>query len=253
MNAHMMQRLLPFALLLLLFPITTASGQERPEAKSRPDPRQVFAELLKPYRNLNDYTVKIRAKADMPTMRIPDFTATLYFKKPDRFHIETRSFAPLPRSSGLFNPFQFDPGKNLIDYQRTESLGGVQADLYRVEPRDRKSPVRHFTVWIGGSPARILQVESLSIRGTRGLVKLSYRSVEKGAEKWLLPDAVHVHLSFPEGETGPDAWSQTMRDNPISGGMRRLDEVSGEGDLDLAYSDWQVNTGLDDRLFDKGK
>ncbi len=247
MNAHLTWRLLSVALpLLLLFPATSP-------AQARPDPRQVFTELARPYRNLNDYTVRIRAKADMPTMRIPDFAVTLYFKKPDRFHIETRSFAPLPRNSGLFNPFQFDPAKNLIDYQRTENLDGARADLYRVEPRDRKSPVRHFTVWIGGSPGRVLQVESLSIRGTRAMVKLSYRNVEQASGAWLLPDKVHVHLTFPEGAPGPDAWSLNTKDNPVSGGMRRLDEVTGEGDLDLTYSDWQVNTGLDDRLFEKAR
>jgi len=252
MNALIKQRLLPVALFLLLFP-TTVSSQEGPDAKSRPDPRRVFTDLANPYRNLKDYTVRIQTKVNMPTIRIPDFTATLYFKKPDRFQIETKSFAPLPRNSGLFNPFQFDPEKNRIAYQRTESLNGVQADLYRVEPLDSKIMVRYFTIWTGESPARILQVESLSFRGTKGIVKLSYRNVEQGSEMWLLPDKVHVHLTFPEGAPNADAWSLTTKDNPVSGGMRQLDEVSGEGDLDLAYSDWQVNTGLDDRLFEKKK
>lgn len=239
----------PIALVLLWLP-AAASAQEEPRAKSRPDPRQVFAGLIEPYRSLNDYTVKIRAKANMPTMRIPDFTATLYFKAPDRFHIETRSFAPLPRNSGLFNPFQFDPGKNRIAYRRTESLAGMQTDLYRVEPRDSKSPVRYFNVWVGGSPTRILQVESLTFRETKALVTLSYESVEQGDRTWLLPEKVHIHITFPEGAPNP-ATGLTTQDNPISGGMRRLDEISGEGDIDIAYADWRVNTGLDERLFEK--
>ena len=57
---------------------------------------------------------KIQGKINMPTIRVPDFAATLYFKKPDRFHIETKRFAPIPRNSGVFNPFQFDPEKNLF-------------------------------------------------------------------------------------------------------------------------------------------
>jgi len=28
-----------------------------------------------------------------------------------------------------------------------------------------------------------------------------------------------------------------------------LDEISGEGDIHIAYGEWRVNTGLDDRLF----
>jgi hypothetical protein len=34
--------------------------------------------------------------------------------------------------------------------------------------------VRSFSIWTGGSPTRILQMESLSFRGTKELVKLSY-------------------------------------------------------------------------------
>ena len=93
-------------------------------------------------------------KVDIPDIRVRDFTATLYFKKPDKFHVETRRFAPLPRNSGVFNPFQFDPEKNRIEFQRTENLEGAPADLYRVEPRDPKSPIRYYQVWVGGNPSR---------------------------------------------------------------------------------------------------
>ncbi len=31
--------------------------------------------------------------------------------------------------------------------------------------------------------------------------------------------------------------------------MRRLDEVSGEGDIEISYGDWKVNTGLAESLF----
>jgi hypothetical protein len=189
----------------------------------------------------------------MPTIRIPDFNAILYFKKPDRFHVETKSFAPIPRDSGVFNPFQFDPEKNLITYERTESLNGTLTEVFKVDPLDAKAPVRYYHVWVGGNPRRIMQVESLSVKGTKGQVKLTYGTVEKGLEKWLLPEKVHVHLIFPEGMHNADTSSFTTKDNPISSGMRRLDDVSGEGDISLSYSDWQINTGLDDRLFQKDK
>lgn len=238
-------------LVSLLFSPAAAPAQVAPGATPGPDPRQVFAELVKPYQNLNDYTVKIYTKVNLPTIRVPDFTATLYFKKPNRFHIETKSFAPIPRNSGVFNPSQFDPEKNRISYQRTENLGGVRADLYRVEPLDAKTLVRYYNVWVGGVPGRIVQVENLSFRGTKTLVKLSYGTVAHGAERWLLPENVHVHLTFPEGGPNPDGSSFTTKDNPFSGGMGRLDEISGEGDIHITYGDWRVNTGLDDHLFKK--
>jgi hypothetical protein len=126
-------------------------------------------------------------------------------------------------------------------------------NMFKVEPLETKAHVRYYHVWVGGNPGRIMQVESLSVKGVRGLVKPTYRIVEQGADKWLLPENVHVHLTFPEGTQNADALSFTTRDNPVSSGMRRLDEVSGEGDILLSYSEWQVNTGLDDLLFQKDK
>ena len=240
-----------FFLLLLLIVPAQASAQERPGVKQGPDPRQVFTELIKPYRDLNDYTVRIHAKVNMPSIRIPDFSAVLYFKKPDKFHVETKSFAPIPRDSGVFNPFQFDPERNLIAYERTEPLNGMHSDVFRVEPLDAKALVRYYYVWVGRNPRRIQQVESLSVKGTKGQVNLTYGTVEKGVEKWLLPEKVHIHLIFPEGMHEADTGSFTTKDNPVSSGMRRLDDMSGEGNIDLSYGEWQINTGLDDRLFQK--
>ncbi len=232
------------AILLAAAPLI---AQERPAAASRPDPRQVFADLLRPYQGLNDYTVKITAKVDMPTVRVPDFTATLFFKRPDKFHVETRRFAPIPRNSGVFNPFQFDPAKNRLEFLWTQNLAGAPADVYRVAPRDAKSPIRQYHLWVGGTPKRILQVESLSLRGTRATVKIDYRPVEQKDGAWLLPEKVHVHLTFPEGVQTPEGL--TSPDNPVTGGMRRLDEISGEGDITIVYEGWRVNTGLDNSLF----
>ena len=54
------------------------------------------------------------------------------------------------------------------------------SDVFRVEPLDAKALVRYYHVWVGGNPRRILQVESLSVKGTKGLVKLTYGTVETG-------------------------------------------------------------------------
>ncbi|MDA8126159.1 MAG: hypothetical protein M0009_13340 [Deltaproteobacteria bacterium] len=232
---------------ILLLSAAPLAAQERPVAPAPHDAREVFTELMRPYRGLNDYTAQIRVKVDMPNLRVPEVIATIYFKKPDKFHVETRRFAPIPRNSGVFNPFQFDPEKNRIEWMRTEPLEGVAADLYRVEPLDAKSAIRYFQVWVGGSPKRILQVESLAFKGARGLMKFTQQWVEQSDGKWLLPAKVTVHLAFPEGAPAPEG--STPRDNPLTGGMRQIDELSGEGDIFISYSDWRVNRGLADSLF----
>lgn len=224
-------------------------AQERLESKQESAPLQVFDAIIRPYKNLNDYTVKIQAEVRIPGLRIPDFTADLYFKKPDKLHVETKSFAPIPRNSGFFDPFQFDPGKNRITFKQTVNLDDMQAELYRVEPGESETSVRFYNVWVGGSPRRILQVENHSFKGTIALVKLTYMNVEQVSGNWLMPEKVRVHLTFPQGTQNRDNSSFLVKDNPISAGRMKPDELQGEGDIYISYSDWQINTGLDDSLF----
>ncbi|MFH1977302.1 MAG: hypothetical protein ABIJ52_17405 [Pseudomonadota bacterium] len=236
-------------IVLILFISIPVSAQEKPEVKQESTPEQVFQAIIKPYQSLSDYTVKIQAKVMIPGFRMPDFAADLYFKRPDKFHIATKSFAPIPRNSGFFDPFQFNPEKNRITFIQTVNLEDMQAELYKVEPGESETRVRFYNVWIGGNPRRILQVENHSFKGTKALVKLTYMNVEQGSENWLMPEKAHIHLTFPEGMQSHDNSSFLMKDNPVSAGRIKPEEMQGEGDIDISYSDWHINTGLDDSLF----
>jgi len=222
---------------------------ERTEAGQESSPQQVFQAIIRPYQTLSDYTVKIQVKVMIPGLRMPDFAADLYFKKPDKLHIETKSFAPIPRNSGFFDPFQFDPEKNRITFIQTVNIDDMQAELYKVEPGESETRVRFYNVWVGGNPKRILQMENHSFKGTKALVKLTYKNVEQGAENWLMPEKAHIHLTFPEGMQRQDNSSFLIKDNPVSAGRSKPEEMQGEGDIYISYSDWRINTGLDDSLF----
>jgi len=238
-------------LAIIAFISIPVSAQEKSETRQESTPQQVFQAIIRPYQNLSDYTVKIQVKVMMPGFRMPDFAADLYFKKPDKLHIETKSFAPIPRNSGFFDPFQFDPGKNRITFKQAVDLDEMPAELYRVEPGESETRVRFYNVWVGGNPMRILQVENHSFKGTKALVKLTYKNVEQGPENWLMPEKAHVHLTFPEGVQGHDNSSFLIKDNPVSAGRTKPEEIQGEGDIYISYSAWKINTGLDDSLFQK--
>ncbi len=240
-----------FIMVLILFISIPVLAQENPETKQESSPQQVFNTIIRPYQNLSDYTVKIQVKVMIPGFRMPDFAADLYFKKPDKLHIETKSFAPIPRNSGFFDPFQFDPEKNRITFKQTVNLDDMQADLYRVEPGESETRVRFYNVWVGGNPRRILQMENHSFKGTIALVKLTYKNADKGPENWLMPEKAHIHLTFPERMQSNDNSSFLIKDNPVSAGRIKPDDMQGEGDIYISYSNWQINTGLDDSLFQK--
>jgi len=214
-----------------------------------PDPVKIFTEVLRPYEGIRDYTVRVQAEITIPDFRVPDFAATVYFKRPDRFHVETKSFAPLPRGAALFDPARFRPERNRIEWLSTEVVNGVPADVFRVEPREEKGRIRSSRVWVGGNPKRILQVESVSVQGGKALARIRYAPVRQGKEELWLPRRVDVKLTFPErGVRSPDNLIYGS-DSPVSRGMARLESLPPEGSVSIGYSGWAWNTGLDDALF----
>ena len=221
------------------------------DAAAGPDPVKVFAEVLEPYSVIRDYTVRVEAKVRIPDFRVPDFAATVYFKRPDRFHLETKNFAPLPRGTALFDPFRFRPEKNRLSWLAVEPLEGVPADLFRVEPLDEKGKIRSYQVWIGGNPKRILQVESLSVQGVKARARIRYALVRQGSDGLWLPERVAVKMTFPERGVRPQENLLYGPDSPVSRGMARLEDFPSEGAVEISYSGWAWNLGLDDSLFGK--
>jgi hypothetical protein len=220
-------------------------------AVAGPNPVKTFAEVLDPYGVIQDYTVRIEAKVRIPDFRVPDFTATVYYKRPDRFHLETKNFAPLPRGAALFDPSRFRPEKNRISWLATETLEGVQADLFRVEPLEEKGKIRSYRVWIGGSPKCILQVESLSVQGVKARARIRYALIRQGSEGLWFPERVDVKMTFPERGVRPQDNLLYGSESPVSRGMARLENFPAEGDVEIIYSGWAWNRGLDDSLFGK--
>ena len=220
-------------------------------AAAGPDPAKAFADVLRPYNGVRDYRVSIQAKVRIPDFRVPDFAATVYFKRPDRFHLETRNFAPLPRGAALFDPFRFRPEKNRIVWLSAEALDGVPADVFRVEPLEEKGKIRSYRVWIGGNPKQILQVESVSVQGGKSRARIRYVLVRQQGEELRLPERVEVKLTFPErGVRTPDN-PLYGQDSPVSRGMARLEDLPAEGAVEITYAGWAWNQGLDDALFMK--
>ena len=220
-------------------------------AAAGPDPVKIFTEVLEPYGAIRDYTVRVEAKVRIPDFRVPDFAATVYFKRPDRFHLETKNFAPLPRGTALFDPFRFRPEKNRLSWLAVEPLEGVPADLFRVEPLDEKGKIRSYQVWIGGNPKRILQVESLSVQGVKARARIRYALVRQGSDGLWLPERVDVKMTFPERGVRPQGNLLYGPDSPVSRGMARLEDFPSEGAVEISYSGWAWNLGLDDSLFGK--
>ena len=74
-------------LALLVFPISSYSSQS-PEITAE----EILGHVLSAFSEIEDYTVQLHAEFDMEDIQVPPMDVTVYFKKPDKIHLESTSF-----------------------------------------------------------------------------------------------------------------------------------------------------------------
>ena len=54
--------------------------------------------------DVSDFTVTIDAEVNMEQVQVPNMHATMYFKKPDKIHFDSKGFLFVPRDGIMLNP-----------------------------------------------------------------------------------------------------------------------------------------------------
>jgi outer membrane lipoprotein-sorting protein len=94
-----MKNFFTFSLALLTVGIQSALSQSV-------DAAQILHNVKSQFDLVEDYTATLKVTVDMERMQIPEMFATIYFKQPDKFHIEAKNFAMVPREIVALNPAQ---------------------------------------------------------------------------------------------------------------------------------------------------
>lgn len=71
------------------------------------DPYKIIDEVKAKFESVNDYCAEIAVTIDVDFLQMPDSKAKVYFKKPDKFKMDSDGFAMLPKQSVGFSPSSF--------------------------------------------------------------------------------------------------------------------------------------------------
>lgn len=187
---------------------------------------------------VKDYTVTLNATINMERMQIPEMLVTLYFKQPDKIHIETNGFAMIPKDVISINPAQ------LIDKYDATITGKEVKDnttfykLRLISKAEKGKPVRESFVFVDGSRWVVTRLESTPSDVRKISVDLEYVTVDG---KYILPSKIAAKL---DAQQPSDSTAEKMYS------PQRLPR---KGNITITYSDYKVNTGLADDLFEKKK
>jgi outer membrane lipoprotein-sorting protein len=198
------------------------------------------AEILHNMKNqfdlVKDYTATLKVAVDMERMQIPEMVVTMYFKQPDKIYIEAKNFAMVPREIVGLNPAQ------LIDKYDATVAGSERKEnttvykLRMLSKPEKGKPVRESYIWVDGARWVVTHYESTPSDVRKVTVDLEYATVEG---KYTLPSKIEARM---DSQQPADSSAEKMY------GPQRLPR---KGTASIVYSDYKVNTGLSDEIFQK--
>ena len=208
----------------------------QPSPAQTPTAAEILQNMKKQFESVTDYTATLKVAVDMERMQIPEMVVTIYFKQPDKIHIEAKNFAMVPREVAAMNPAQF------IDKFDATVVGTQQkenATVYKLRllsKPEKGKPVRESFIWVDGARWVVIHYESTPSDVRKVAVDFEFMSVDG---KYTLPSKIEARM-----ETQQPADSSAER-------MYSPQRLPRKGTATIIYSDYKVNTGLSDVIFEK--
>jgi outer membrane lipoprotein-sorting protein len=211
------------------------------------DPNEILDNVIKAFEEIEDYVVDVNIRVDVAFLKVPEANARIYFKQPDKVHMESEGFALLPKQGMNFSPLGFLKTDYTAFYNKEIELNGIEVSVIKIIPLDERSDVILSTFWIDQSKNRIIKVESSRRPSGTFSIDLTY---PENKPDFLLPASMVFsfaieEMHFPTGFTD-DSDSESNNENEKK-------DKDKTGKVYINYSNYKINQGLSDDLFEDEK
>lgn len=201
-----------------------------------PPGEEILQRMEETFRAVRDYTVTLDITVDVERLNVPPMHVTMYFKQPDKVRFSSDGFALLPRESISMNPASLLL-KNHVEEVRRDTAGGGTRYRATLRPKDDRTGLRRMYLTIDGELFLPVAIASPLFDGRTMTAEFTHARFQG----FWLPERVVV--TFSSKETAATESSQDER--PPRSLLPRT------GSISVRYSDYKVNAGLSDEIFEE--
>lgn len=205
---------------------------------AQPKAAEIIKNVQAEFGKVKDYSANLEGKLDIPDMKVPDINAKLYFKQPEKVHIESEQFVMLPKDVVRFNPSMFQAELFDMVVQGTATVDGNECYKVKLLARSDTLRVQRALLFVDSKRWLIRKAELDPNQGRSTKAKIGYTLVQK---KYYLPKQIDIMMDVPPMQF--DA-NQKMKD--MSGNSGKKQAV-----ITLKYSNYAVNKGIPDSRFEE--
>ncbi|MGD8237123.1 MAG: hypothetical protein PVH68_01105 [Armatimonadota bacterium] len=188
---------------------------------------EILSRALDLRKGITDFSAHFAIHLEIEALDLPDSSGTVYFKRPDKLTVKPeRGFVVLPRDAVMPTRISkaIAEGADVTLMGRRATEAGSVYGL-KITPREDGGGLR-LIAWVNGKSWTMQKMEVW--RDDRRAMSLTWEHTLVEKRFWL-PKSVKCELA------------QRPR-----GGGRRM-----KGTAAITFSEYRVNTGLDDTLFDE--
>ena len=195
---------------------------------------------------VNDYKAEGKMKIDVSFIDAPQSKVTVYYKKPDKFKVKKEGgISILPKGSLSINlgtllangNYEVVPGKDA-------KTNGVDTKVVKLLPNDENSDVVLTTLYIEESSALVRKATVTTKENGTYEIQLSYGSYIE----WGLPDKVIFSFNTKDYKLPKGITFEYEK-----GGKKEVEDKPKDkkGSVEITYSNYTINKGVDDKIFTK--
>ena len=206
----------------------------------------ILARVVKGFAEVHDFVATIDAEVKMDRVQVPKMHATMDFKRPDKVHFTSQGFLFVPRDGVTMNPAVLSQRYD-ASFIGTDTIEGLKLFKLQLAAKAKKTKLRQMYAWIDPVHWTIAKIETIPYEGRTLSTVFEYEFLQ---EKFWLPSKMIVTFgSTMEGEK--------VANDSISQPSEQFDQmqrgVPRNGSVTILYSNYKVNAGIDDSVFEEKK
>lgn len=192
---------------------------------------------------VQDFVATIEAEVQMERLRVPKMTATMYYRKPDKVHFTSTSFAMLPREGIALNPALLRARYNaaVLGEEMTEGK-----KIYKLQLTGKELKIRpnELMVWVDPAIWAIVKIETVPYQGR--ILRLAFTYTEQPGGYWL---PATLKATFESAER--DSTAKRLDLGVQAPQLEELQRPIRNGTISVKYLEYKINVGFSDDIFEK--
>lgn len=183
---------------------------------------------------VNDYSANVEVSVKMDFLKMPNSRAEIFFKKPDKFKLNSSGFAILPKAGFDFNP------QKILEYDITAKITGDTLfdnkllKIIDITPNADSLNFNSAILLIDDVQDLITQIYISAKGGMNITTKFEYGE----HYNYALPSEINVNFDL----------SNILEDDTTKKSRRKIPK-NFKGDINIKYSNYKINLGIDDSIF----